>query len=413
MEHCSRNFKKWIASIVIAAFCLQMNLILCPQREDDIVKQFQKAKNMFLSGEYPDARKRIEMIIDVIDGKWVEMKTILGKCYLLLGAIYERENNLQLAKENYHKAREIYETMFLEDVELRNLPLYQEIVKGEEPSVSSEGGKIEQVKVKRKKKFPWLLVAGGVVVTVGITIFLLTKKKSHYDTDVLGIQWMDIPKGEFRMGDNFNDGEGTIDEQPVHTVYLDAYKISKYEVTFKQYDTFCEATGRNKPNDSRFGRGDHPVINVTWDDAKAFCEWLSGKTGKNIQLPTEAQWEKAARGTDQRKYPWGNTIPTCNIANFITCIKGTMPVGSYPGGVSPYGVHDMAGNVYEWCSDWFAEGYYAVSSGNNPTGPAAGNERVCRGGSYTSYYDQLRSSNRVSILPSEFNPRVGFRICWD
>lgn len=413
MEHCSRNLKKWIASFVIAAFCLQMNIMLCPQREDDIVKQFQKAKNMFLSGEYPGARKRVEMIIDVIDEKWAEMKTILGKCYLLLGAICERENDLQSAKENYRKAREIYETMFLEDVELKDLPIYQKIVKGEGLSLSATAGKIEQVVVKRKKKFPWLWVAGGVVVAVGVTILLLNKKKSHYDTDVLGIQWIDIPQGEFRMGDNFNDGEGAIDEQPVHTVYLDAYKISKYELTFKQYDTFCEATGRNKPDDRGWGRGDRPVIIVSWDDAKAFCDWLSRETGKNIHLPTEAQWEKAVRGTDQGKYPWGNATLSCDLANYDPCLNRTMPVGSYPGGVSPYGLYDMAGNAYEWCSDWYDDGYYSISPKNNPTGPSTGKERVCRGGGYLSDSSKLRNSNRTFLPPSESNKHSGFRICWD
>ena len=417
MIHYSKNLKKWIASFVIAVFCLQMNLMSYPQREDDIVKQFQKAKNMFLSGEYLDSKKRIEMIIDIIDEKRVEMKTILGKCYLLLGAIFERENNLQLAEENYRKAREIYETMFLEDVELMDLPIYQKIVKGEGLSLSAEAGKIEQVVVKRKKKFPWLWVAGGVVVAVGVTVFLLlNKKKSHYDTDVLGIQWIDIPKGEFLMGDNFNDGEGAIDEQPVHTVYLDAYKMSKYEVTFQQYDTFCESTGRNKPNDNRFGRGDHPVIYVTWDDARAFCDWLSRETGKNIHLPTEAQWEKAARGTDRRKYPWGNTTLSCDLANYEPCVKHTMPVGSYPGGVSPYGVYDMAGNVYEWCYDWYDAGYYSISSKNNPTGPSTGGVHVCRGGGYLSYAEKLRCCNRTSY-PTPNSPDIhvhlGFRICWD
>jgi formylglycine-generating enzyme required for sulfatase activity len=304
--------------------------------------------------------------------------------------------------------------MFLEDVELKDLPIYQEIRKGEGHSTTA--GIIEHKDVKRKKKFPWLWVAGGVVVAVGVTILLLNKKKSHYDTDVLGIQWIDIPQGEFRMGDNFNDGEGDSDELPVHTVYLDAYKISRYEVTFQQYDTFCEATDRNKPNDNRFGRGDYPVIYVTWDDAKAFCDWLSGETGKNIHLPTEAQWEKAARGTDQGKYPWGNATPTCDLTNYDPCLKRTMPVGSYPGGVSPYGVHDMAGNVYEWCSDWYDAGYYVVSQKDNPTGPPTGEKHVIRGGGYLSYADKLRCSHRT-FYPTPNAPSIhvhlGFRICWN
>lgn len=406
----SKIMKKWVTMFVIFVFCLQINMISSPQREDDIVKQFQKAKNMFLNGEYVDSRKRIEMIIDIIDGKRTEMKAVLGKCYLLLGAIYERENNLPLAEENYRKAWEIYETMFLEDVELKDLPIYSKLVKKEDSSTKS--GKIEQEVVKKKKKFPWYWVAGGVIA-VGVTLILLLNKKKSYDTDVLGIQWVDVPKGEFQMGDNFNDGVGNIDERPVHTVYLDDFKISKFEVTFKQYDAYCEAASQIKPDDCGWGREDRPVININWEEANAFCEWLSLKVGKNIHLPTEAQWEKAARGTDQRKFPWGNSNPNCNIANYSTCVDRTMPVGSYPGGLSPYGAYDMAGNVYEWCSDWFGEGYYAISPRNNPTGPSTGEVRVCRGGGYLTYIDQIRSCNRTADPPNEFNRRLGFRICWE
>ena len=411
MTGYSKNMKKWIAIFIITVFYLQMNLISSPQREDDIVKQFQKAKNMFLNGEYLDSKNRIEMIIDIIDGKRTEMKAVLGKCYLLLGAIYERENNLPLAEENYRKAREIYETMFLDDVELKDLPIYQKIVKGKDASAAN--GTISQEVVKKKKKFPWYWVVGGVVA-VGVTLILLLNKKKSYDTDVLGIQWVDVPKGEFQMGDNFNDGVGNLDERPVHTVYLDDYKISKFEVTFQQYDTYCESENQKKPDDKGWGRGDRPVIYISWYEAKAFCDWLSLKTGKNICLPTEAQWEKAARGTDQRKFPWGNTDPNCDIANYSTCVDRTMPVGSYPRGVSPYGAYDMAGNVYEWCFDWFDEGYYAISPKNNPTGPSTGELRVCRGSSYLTYIDQLRCCNRTAVLPTiDSNHRLGFRICWN
>jgi formylglycine-generating enzyme required for sulfatase activity len=270
---------------------------------------------------------------------------------------------------------------------------------------------IEKPRKKKKKKFPVLLVLGGVVIITAI-VLLLKKKKDQgrdYDIDVLGIQWVDIPGGDFQMGDNFNDG--WTDEQPVHTVYLDAYRISRYEVTIEQYDIFCDDTGRNKPDDNGWGRGTRPVINVTWEDARAFCDWLSQKTGANIHLPSEAQWEKAARGTDQRKYPWGNAEPSCDMTNYNNCIGRTMPVGSYASDVSPYGVYDMAGNIYEWCSDWYDAAYYAVSPLNNPTGPSSGSRRVQRGGSWITDAHHARTIDRDNTIPSNISTRLGFRIC--
>ena len=268
----------------------------------------------------------------------------------------------------------------------------------------------------KKKKFPWLLVVGGVIVVGVVVALLLIKKKdnnngsdeSDYDTSVLGIEWVQIPAGEFKMGDNFNEGYSS--ELPVHTVYLDTYYISKNEVTFYQYDSFCEATGRSKPNDEGWGRGTRPVINVSWDDAKAFCNWLAEKTGKNIHLPTEAQWEKAARGTDQRRYPWGNGNPSCNRVNYNYCNGKTMPVGSSPSGVSPYGIHDMAGNVWECCSDWYSSSYYSSSPYKNPTGPSHGSIRVLRGGGWYNPTWYCRASFRNDYRPSYRANNVGFRL---
>ncbi|MBN1272960.1 MAG: SUMF1/EgtB/PvdO family nonheme iron enzyme [Candidatus Aminicenantes bacterium] len=223
------------------------------------------------------------------------------------------------------------------------------------------------------------------------------------------IDWVEVPAGWFKMGDNFN--EGGSDEQPVHDVYLNGYYVSKYEVTFEQYDMFCDAAGRIKPDDEGWGRGQRPVINVTWHDAKAFCDWLSDITGKDIHLPTEAQWEKAARGTDQRRYPWGNSDPNNNKANYNDNVGKTMPVGSYPAGVSPYGAHDMAGNVWEWCHDWYDSGYYSSSPSHNPQGPSSGSDRVSRGGSWCNYAYFLRSTYRNSDYLSSSLADVGFRLC--
>jgi len=213
------------------------------------------------------------------------------------------------------------------------------------------------------------------------------------------------------MGDNFN--EGFSDELPVHTVYLDTYYISKYEVTFEQYDEFCDATGRTKPSDEGWGRGDRPVIHVNWNDAKAFCDWMSGETGENIHLPTEAQWEKAARGTDQRRYPWGNGSPDNSLANYANNLGKTLPVGSYPEGVSPYGIHDMAGNVWEWCSDWYDYDYYSSSPTNNPQGPSSRPYHVRRGGSWSNLAHVIRSALRDYYSPSSSDFSVGFRLCKD
>jgi formylglycine-generating enzyme required for sulfatase activity len=239
-----------------------------------------------------------------------------------------------------------------------------------------------------------------------VALLLLKKKKPSdddstaevdpdYDTRELGIHWVRIPAGEFIMGDNFNEGDD--DERPVHPVYLDEYYISRYEITYEQFDKFCRETGRSLPQDEGWGRGNRPVIMVTWDSACSFCTWLSHKTGKDIHLPTEAQWEKAARGTDQPCYPWGNTEPNCSLTNYC-CKDRTDPVGSHPSGVSPYGVHNMAGNVTEWCSDCYESDFYYFSPYRNPQGPTSitfCTTRVVRGGSWDCNSDlTARSADR-------------------
>ena len=236
---------------------------------------------------------------------------------------------------------------------------------------------------------------------------MAASQNTNYDTEVLKIDWVRIPAGEFKMGTNL-----TIDylpnSQPMHTVYLDTYYMSKYEVTFDQYDNFCDDTGRTKPSDEGWGRGNRPVINVSWNDAVAFCNWLSEKTGKTIKLPTEAQWEKAARGTDQRMFPWGNETPNSNLCNINMYIGKTSPVGSYPSGVSPYGIHDMEGNVYEWCFDWFDSNYYSSSPKNNPQGPSTGTSRTMRGGCWSIIYDYTFSRSWGN--PDDRGYVNGFRI---
>jgi len=219
---------------------------------------------------------------------------------------------------------------------------------------------------------------------------------------------MYVPAGEFTMGSN----EGNDDEKPIHLVYLDAYWIDQTEVTNGQYEKcvverVCTLPGslNSDTRASYFGNNeymDYPVMKVVWDQANTYCQWAGGR------LPTEAEWEKAARGTDERTYPWGNSIDS-TLANYDVNIGDTTKVGNYPAGASPYRVLDMAGNVWEWVSDWSAEDYYKDSPNQNPTGPASGENRAARGGSWNDSASVIRSDYRYRYNPSESSSFLGFR----
>ncbi len=226
-----------------------------------------------------------------------------------------------------------------------------------------------------------------------------------------------VPAGEFLMGNTDNEGESN--ERPQHRVYLDGYWIYKYEVTVAQYRAFCAATGWALPPfpsghswKGKAGWADpalqnHPIVNVTWHDATAYAAWAGA------QLPTEAQWEKAARGTEGRIYPWGNAWDLAKCANDANSdSKGisTWPVGSFPAGVSWCGAHDMAGNVWEWCADWYDAGYYKTAPTRNPTGPATGTYRVLRGGSWDDGIEYgCRGACRSYNDPGYWGYGFGFR----
>ena len=219
-----------------------------------------------------------------------------------------------------------------------------------------------------------------------------------------------IPAGEFTMGSD----KGDDDEQPIHKVFLDSFYIDKYEVTNGRFAKFVEAIQSEPPwgfadKETPVVRPDQPVRWVNWMDAIGYCLWV----GK--RLPSEAEWEKAARGPDGRAYPWGNDPPT--PAHAVFGLKEgsdtVSAIGNRDKGRSPYGVHDLAGNLYEWTTDWYDEQFYSKNPAINPKGPSEGTAKVQRGGSYINNPYRLRSSFRTKGDPTEHDPNVGFRCAQD
>ncbi len=293
----------------------------------------------------------------------------------------------------------------------------------------------------------------AVIIIAALIFFGLDFSKSHEEcfekkSDPVQVQEKPIPEppqkitgadggqmvliiaGEFQMGSN----DGVRSEKPVHTVHLDAFYIDKYEVTNAQYRRFVRATGHKEPEgnvyeagkrrrsfkpwaDKHFNRDNQPVVCVNWGDAKNYCKW-AGK-----RLPTEAEWEKAARGgLVDKRYPWGDKRPDgmrCNFAdasnnleeNISDGYKYVAPVGSFaPNG---YGLYEMAGNVSEWCADWFDPGYYTFSPRRNPTGSDSGQERILRGGSWLFDYYSLGVARRGVANPLSASTFTGFRCVQD
>lgn len=262
---------------------------------------------------------------------------------------------------------------------------------------------------------------------------------------VEGITFVYVPAGEFQMGSNEFGGE-----QPVQTMYLDGYWIGQTEVTNAQFRVFMEAGGYTTERywreegwvwrvenqitepewwqNSNFNGDQQPVNAISWYEADAYSRWLAETAGLSIRLPTEAEWEKAARGPEGRIYPWGDAWDPSRV-NYCDKRCGetfrwatwadtenddgfayTSPVGSYPNGASPYGALDMAGNVWEWTGDSYAPDYYATSPDRNPTGPDDGSVRVLRGGSWATYPTYLRGAGRNGVTPVVRDNGVGVRV---
>jgi formylglycine-generating enzyme required for sulfatase activity len=247
-----------------------------------------------------------------------------------------------------------------------------------------------------------------------------------------------IPAGDFLMG----AADGGVDERPVHRVHLDEFFIGRFPVTNDEYAKFVHATRHSAPSvgnlpliasegrDHVFrelaepyvwhnaepprGHGSHPVVLVRLHDAVAYCAWLAESWQRPVRLPTEAEWEKAARGgTEGTKYPWGDACDPSHCHYLTEAAdknrRGTRPTGTYP--PNGYGLFDMIGNVWEWVSDWYEAGYYATDTVNNPRGPESGSLRIVRGGSWVSDdLDMLRCAYRHKVPPDTYAYSVGFRV---
>lgn len=390
--------------------------------------RFDTALKLYREKAYKNAVQELEGILE-----WEDTGS-KARVYLLLGACYEKLGQFEKAKDIFLRLKEMVEQRTIDQppivtgVNADSLKTYEEVFQGKtffnhkEPVPVSEVMKKnivhaprksleEKEKMKKRKKFPWLIAVGAVVV-VGTAVILLFKQKKDTKWEFRDVEWVYIPAGEFLMGDNFNEGDA--DELPVHPVYLDGYYISEQEIGIDQYNHFCRETGRQELNVNIGAVGvNYPAYGVSWVDAAAFCEWLSARTGRNIHLPTEAQWEKAARGTYQYRYPWGNSEPTCDKAKLRGCPSFTYDFQHtkyHTAGKSPYGVFAMAGNLKEWCRDWYGASYYAVSAKNNPNGPASGSFRVLRGGGYDSVALDIRSAKREYADPKLNSGQVGLRI---
>jgi sulfatase modifying factor 1 len=230
-----------------------------------------------------------------------------------------------------------------------------------------------------------------------------------------------IPAGSFLMGCGADrDALSQDSERPVHRVWVDEFMLAAYQVTNADYARFVESTGcpaapfAGDPNlNHHLIHPRQPVVAISWHEATRYCEWLSASTGKHFRLPTEAEWERAARGGRENElYPWGDAPPQALPDYAERCARywktGSEPVGE--GEANGYGLYNMCDNVHEWCSDWYSAEYYAISPERNPRGPETGERRASRGGSWRHHIKMSRCAARSSIPPQFQYADYGFRV---
>jgi formylglycine-generating enzyme len=274
-------------------------------------------------------------------------------------------------------------------------------------SVAAEAHRIAGAFRRKRVK---QLAAAVAIVTVMAGVFYATlgrPRQQYVGKD--GAPAVFIPAGSFIMGDDENS--------PRREIFVDAFYMDKYEVTVGRYAGFLKATGNVKiPEewdtvDLQNG-AELPVVGVDWQDADSYCRWAGRR------LPTEAEWERAARGNDERKYPWGNDAPSTEHAKFARPYKnsvykdGVARVGTYSKGVSPFGIYELSGNVWEWVSDWYAESFHPDYA-RNPKGPDKGTHKVMRGGGWYDQSDRITTTKRIYADPVQRDDEVGFRCAID
>jgi len=262
-----------------------------------------------------------------------------------------------------------------------------------------------------------------LAASILLSVYLCAAIASSGRADVLddmGIKLVNVSGETFQMGDTFG---GSQKKALAHDVTLSDFSISATEITFAQFDRFCDATGAEKPGDEGWGRGDRPVMNITWNDAVDFCEWLSSESNREIRLPTEAEWEYAARsGGKDIRFGNGKDVADPSQINFDgskehektysragESRQETTPTASFA--PNDLGLYDMSGNVWEWCGDWLGKDYYQNSPEKDPKGPQTGTFRVIRGGSWG--FKAMRCFDRASYIPEsnvEHGSQIGFRV---
>ena len=277
-------------------------------------------------------------------------------------------NNVPVSGKQKEKNTNV--VSFPPENEVRNINIKNQPEKKEERSSEPEAGSIRKVKINNKME----------------------------------MEFVYIPSGNFFMGAGKDDVEAKEDEKPQRQVLLSGYWMGKYPVTFQQYSHFCKETKKPIPASENLPIQEScPIANINWFEAIEFCKWISQISNEEIQLPSEAQWEKAARGTDGRKYPWGETK---SINQTLLKNKNYYPVGKFDENQSPYGCYDMVGNVWEWVNDWYDEKYYSRKNNtSNPVGPNIGISKVLKGGSW----DYLGKNTRCSYRGKNY-PKVNYHL---
>ena len=353
------------------------------------------------------------LVITEQDSAEVAHEALIREWGTLRKWLDENRENLRLHRHLTQSARE-WESHGKETSDLyrgTRLKVVQEWMKGNLNPLSpleSEFVKVSQ-NFKHKGQLLWLGTVSAIIIMIFMVILGITGQLNQfiYQPKDMDNYWVIIPAGEFQMGST----NGEVNEKPVHTIYLDEFQIGLHEITNRQYDQCVKAGTCPQVSDMGEMKALHPVVNVNWYDAQIFCEWIGGR------LPTEAEWEKAARSSDGRTYPWGEII-NCLFLNYYgkangnsACVGDTTPIGSYEEGKSPYGLYDMAGNVWEWTSSLFQSYPYDAKDGREDM--TSTDRRVLRSGSWYLDYYTARSSYRGKNFPDATDDDVGFRCARD